>query len=166
MEIQRKWQGEVQDARTVKLRYVPTTEQIADGFTKPLARDRFEWFRNGLGIEWYSHGTTNEKRHRACRHPFLSFYYGVLEVLMGPNNRDEWSLTFFMTKEISEWECWISRSLRWSRGLGSRAYIYNCLPAYLYVIKKNNIQLTPINNMNTKASLINQQQKPAHGFAD
>jgi hypothetical protein len=51
MEIQRKWQGEVQDARTVKLRYVPTTEQIADGFTKPLARDRFEWFRNGLGIE-------------------------------------------------------------------------------------------------------------------
>jgi hypothetical protein len=51
MEIQRKWQGEVQDAGTVELRYIPTSEQIADGFTKPLARDRFEWFRKGLGIE-------------------------------------------------------------------------------------------------------------------
>jgi hypothetical protein len=51
MEIQRKWQGEVQEAGTVELKYVPTIEQIADGFTKPLARDRFEWFRRGLGIE-------------------------------------------------------------------------------------------------------------------
>jgi hypothetical protein len=51
MEIQRKWQGEVQDNGTVKLKYIPTTEQIADGFTKPLARERFEWFRRGLGIE-------------------------------------------------------------------------------------------------------------------
>lgn len=51
MEIQRKWQGEVQDAGTVELKYIPTSEQIADGFTKPLARDRFEWFRKGLGIE-------------------------------------------------------------------------------------------------------------------
>jgi hypothetical protein len=51
MEIQRKWQGEVQDLGTVELKYIPTTEQIADGFTKPLARERFEWFRRGLGIE-------------------------------------------------------------------------------------------------------------------
>ncbi|KAI3056906.1 hypothetical protein CBS147353_11111 [Aspergillus niger] len=51
MEIQRKWQGEVQDLGAVALKYVPTTEQIADGFTKPLARERFEWFRRGLGIE-------------------------------------------------------------------------------------------------------------------
>jgi hypothetical protein len=51
MEIQRKWQGEVQDNGTVKLKYIPTTEQIADGFTKPLARERFEWFRRGLGIQ-------------------------------------------------------------------------------------------------------------------
>ncbi|KAJ6047020.1 uncharacterized protein N7446_011854 [Penicillium canescens] len=51
MEIQRKWQGEVQDNGTVKLKYIPTTEQIADGFTKPLARERFEWFRKGLGVE-------------------------------------------------------------------------------------------------------------------
>jgi hypothetical protein len=51
MEIQRKWQGEIQDLGTVELKYIPTTEQIADGFTKPLARERFEWFRRGLGIE-------------------------------------------------------------------------------------------------------------------
>lgn len=51
MEIQRKWQGEVHEAGTVEMKFVPTVEQIADGFTKPLARDRFEWFRRGLGIE-------------------------------------------------------------------------------------------------------------------
>jgi hypothetical protein len=51
MDIQRKWQGEVQDTGSVALKYIPTVEQIADGFTKPLARDRFEWFRKGLGIE-------------------------------------------------------------------------------------------------------------------
>ena len=51
MEIQRKWQGEVQDLETVELKYIPTIDQIADGFTKPLARERFEWFRRGLGIE-------------------------------------------------------------------------------------------------------------------
>jgi hypothetical protein len=51
MDIQRKWQGEVQESGTVELKFVPTTEQIADGLTKPLARDRFEWFRKGLGIE-------------------------------------------------------------------------------------------------------------------
>jgi len=51
MDIQRKWQGEIQGAGTIELKYVQTAEQIADGFTKPLARDRFEWFRKGLGIE-------------------------------------------------------------------------------------------------------------------
>ena len=51
MSIQRQWQGEVQDAGSIALKYIPTIEQIADGFTKPLARDRFEWFRKGLGIE-------------------------------------------------------------------------------------------------------------------
>lgn len=51
MEIQRKWQGEIQDSGGVQLGYVPTTEQIADGFTKPWTRQRFEWFRRELGIE-------------------------------------------------------------------------------------------------------------------
>jgi hypothetical protein len=49
-KIQRKWQGDVQDSGAVQLKYVPTTEQIADGSTF-LARERFEWFRKGLGIE-------------------------------------------------------------------------------------------------------------------
>jgi hypothetical protein len=51
MEIQRKWQGEVQGLGTVELQYIQTTEKIADGLTKPLARGRFKWFRRGLGIE-------------------------------------------------------------------------------------------------------------------
>ncbi|KAI2867915.1 hypothetical protein CBS76997_10738 [Aspergillus niger] len=51
MGIQRKWQGEFQGLGTVELKYIPTTEQIADGFTKPLPRERCEWFRKGLGIE-------------------------------------------------------------------------------------------------------------------
>jgi hypothetical protein len=51
MEIQRRWQGGVKDNGTVKLKYIPTTEKIADGFTKPLARERYEWFWKGLGIE-------------------------------------------------------------------------------------------------------------------
>lgn len=51
MEIQRKWQGEVQGLGTVELKYISTTDRIADGFTKPLARERFEWFRRELGIE-------------------------------------------------------------------------------------------------------------------
>jgi hypothetical protein len=51
MDIQHKWQGEVQSAEMVELKYIPIMKQIADGLTKPLARDRFEWFRKGLGIE-------------------------------------------------------------------------------------------------------------------
>lgn len=51
MEIQRKWQGEVQGLGKVLLKYISTTDQIADVFTKPLARERFEWFRRELGIE-------------------------------------------------------------------------------------------------------------------
>ena len=51
MAIQRKWQGEVQDAGQVALKYIATTEQIADGLTKALPRERLGWFRTMLGIE-------------------------------------------------------------------------------------------------------------------
>ena len=34
----------------VKLKYVPTEEQVADVLTKPLARVKFEYFRNKLGV--------------------------------------------------------------------------------------------------------------------
>jgi hypothetical protein len=35
----------VQDLGTVELKYIPTIGQLADGFTKALTRERFEWFR-------------------------------------------------------------------------------------------------------------------------
>ena len=34
----------------VKLKYVTTDEQIADVLTKPLARVKFEYFRDKLGV--------------------------------------------------------------------------------------------------------------------
>ena len=36
--------------KVVKLEYVPTKEQTADIFTKPLAREPFEYLRNKLGV--------------------------------------------------------------------------------------------------------------------
>ena len=35
----------------IQLNYVPTEQQIADGLTKPLSKDRFVLFRNALGLE-------------------------------------------------------------------------------------------------------------------
>jgi Reverse transcriptase (RNA-dependent DNA polymerase) len=35
----------------VDLRYIPTTHQVADGLTKPLCRDKFEAFRQAVGVE-------------------------------------------------------------------------------------------------------------------
>ena len=34
----------------VKLQYVATNEQIADVLTKPLARVKFEYFRENIGV--------------------------------------------------------------------------------------------------------------------
>ena len=34
----------------VKLKYVPKEEQVADVLTKPLARVKFEYFQNKLGV--------------------------------------------------------------------------------------------------------------------
>ena len=34
----------------VKLKYVPTEEQVVDVLTKPLARVKFEYFRDKLGV--------------------------------------------------------------------------------------------------------------------
>ena len=33
-----------------KLKYVPTEEQVADVLTKPLARVKFEYFQDKLGL--------------------------------------------------------------------------------------------------------------------
>ena len=34
----------------VKLKYVPTEEQVADVLTKPLSRVKFEYFQDKLGV--------------------------------------------------------------------------------------------------------------------
>ena len=36
--------------RAVKLEYIATDEQVADVLTKPLAREKFEYFREKLGV--------------------------------------------------------------------------------------------------------------------
>jgi hypothetical protein len=36
--------------KNIKLEYVPTQEQVADIFTKPLRRDVFEYLRKKLGV--------------------------------------------------------------------------------------------------------------------
>ena len=36
--------------KVVKLEYVPTKEQTTDIFTKPLAREPFEYLRDILGV--------------------------------------------------------------------------------------------------------------------
>ena len=36
--------------KIVKLEYVPTKEQTTDVFTKPLAKEPFEYLRNRLGV--------------------------------------------------------------------------------------------------------------------
>jgi hypothetical protein len=33
-----------------KLLYIPTEEQLADIFTKPLVKGKFLWFRDKLGV--------------------------------------------------------------------------------------------------------------------
>jgi hypothetical protein len=37
----------------IELKYVPTAEQVADGLTKPLCKDKFLAFRHALGLEEY-----------------------------------------------------------------------------------------------------------------
>ena len=40
--------------RVVQLNFIPSTEQIADIFTKPLPKTQFEYLRQKLGIISYS----------------------------------------------------------------------------------------------------------------
>ena len=37
----------------VELAFIPTADQVADGLTKPLPKDRFLQFRTALGLEVY-----------------------------------------------------------------------------------------------------------------
>lgn len=51
ISIQNHWICERIDGKEVALEYIPTDQQIADGLTKPLTKDRFLAFRAALGLE-------------------------------------------------------------------------------------------------------------------
>lgn len=51
ISIQDHWIRERIDGKETALEYIPTEQQIADGLTKPLSKDRFLSFRAALGLE-------------------------------------------------------------------------------------------------------------------
>jgi len=51
IDIQHHFVREQVGLRTVELEYVPTEQQIADGLTKALSKDKFAGFRKALGLE-------------------------------------------------------------------------------------------------------------------
>lgn len=51
IDIQWHYQREKIEDGSVQLRYIPTDQQIADGLTKPLPKNKFLAFRNALGLE-------------------------------------------------------------------------------------------------------------------
>lgn len=51
ISIQNHWIRERIDGKETALEYTPTEQQIADGLTKPLSKDRFLSFRAALGLE-------------------------------------------------------------------------------------------------------------------
>ncbi len=51
IDIKWHYQREKIEDRSVQLRYIPTDQQIADGLTKPLPKNKFLAFRNALGLE-------------------------------------------------------------------------------------------------------------------
>ena len=53
IDIQWHYQREKVADGSVTLNYVPTSEQIADGLTKPLTKEKFLIFRKALGLEAY-----------------------------------------------------------------------------------------------------------------
>ena len=50
IEIRYHYVRDMVQRRVVKLQYIATDEQIADVLTKPLARVKFEYFREKLGV--------------------------------------------------------------------------------------------------------------------
>ena len=52
IEIKHHFMWDMVQKEAVKLKYVPTEEQVVDVLTKPLARVNFEYFRDKLGLVW------------------------------------------------------------------------------------------------------------------
>ena len=50
IEIRYHFIRDMVQKEAVKLKYVPTEEQVADVLTKPLARVKFEYFRDKIGV--------------------------------------------------------------------------------------------------------------------
>ena len=50
IEIKYHYIRDIVQRRAMKLQYVATDEQIVDVLTKPLARVKFEYFREKLGV--------------------------------------------------------------------------------------------------------------------
>ena len=48
MQIKQSFLRDYQDIEEIKLQYIESTKQIADGLTKPLAMTPFTAFRNSL----------------------------------------------------------------------------------------------------------------------
>ena len=46
-----QYQREKIEYKSVEFRYVPTEEQVADGLTKALPKDKYVVFRKALGLE-------------------------------------------------------------------------------------------------------------------
>ena len=51
IDIQQHWIREWVEDGSVRLKYIPTAEQVADGLTKPLSFEKFERFRLMLGVK-------------------------------------------------------------------------------------------------------------------
>ena len=50
IDTQHHFVREKQHSGEVDLQYIPTDQQVADGLTKALPRDKFEVFRSALGL--------------------------------------------------------------------------------------------------------------------
>jgi hypothetical protein len=50
VEIKYHYIRDIVQRKAVRVEYLPTDEQIADVLTKPLARSKFVYFRDKLGV--------------------------------------------------------------------------------------------------------------------
>ncbi len=50
IEVRHHWMREKTGDGTIQLEYVPTADQVADIFTKPLNLEKFRKFRDALGL--------------------------------------------------------------------------------------------------------------------